>query len=871
MSIGYYDETTNDDYIFTKTHLNNEDTKNVFVNMTPHEKNQYIDKIKKETGKNFMDHPLRNYYERDILQFKNKLYKKEYTRSGEIEYLNSYCDNSNVANTVYKYKNTFRILTYNVHSFINSCNVFYRNNGKMTDIINFDKKTDNTKLVMQLLYLLDADIIGFQEFSPTIYDNSGFLRIRNFMDTYNKNKPGNAQNIKNYVISDCKNNDDKMAFFGNAVMSTHDINQKNVIKYDVFNNKNRKIDTRCFLQIKITYEENDIIFYNIHPSSEAENKSSKEQIFDFFKSIGKDTLNKNIIVVGDFNTDSPIIHNTIEQIGFFNVNKLLNLNSEDEYTGYHGTTIDYIYVSNHFLNHYTPVQTKILTVNISDHCPIIFDFKKKDKNYVNDSYKNILGRYYYDIGKIILLKEQNIMERLNNYYYQYEYIIKKALEFGEIVNLNDQTYLFHGTSSINFDNSNIPFEVTEELYNIKTVVPKSFTLLHYAGESFSNFYGTNDDHSFKRGIIYKIKENHKLPVLNLYKKISFNERAENRLSFYIELYNSIRAKLIDYNIFDNKELIESSDAFVIMRVLWILLMPIYLSITDTNGNDSYNKHLFYGTINSDFINADTTYINNSIKHKKTHSLWKNVELYEGLEVMIYDPIKFLEFVGVYYNGTFYSKNDWINDSPNIVTDFKNNQQSYLNKKLLLKIPDIRDTFTFPRLYAEKYMLQYLLYYLIYIIKLYQNTTFTNPIILNNIDNLLVNIFHRNHSINNFKSNTALNLILKDYMEQLDNVKYAEFITNPLIGGSYIDDNHIPKEHYVYKKSQFNVYEYLLDVLEKNIPDNTQNAHVLYIKNTLKKYFHNILQKIVVNIKPSKYYSKYQKYKTKYYNLLNKTN
>lgn len=763
-----YTPTTNNDYIFSKTHSNNEDMKNSFVNMTDKEKTQYIENFMKVTGQDFSQEsrPKSNeYFGKTIATFKNKLYEKEYTRPGEIEFLNVFCDDSVNPYIIPKDLDTFRLLSYNVHSFIKSCNVYLRNrNNAMTDTIQQNQPTDSTHEVIQFIKDCQCDVFGFQEFSPTLVDQDGFLRVRNFAQQFDE---------PDYVISDCLENGKIMKMFGNAIFSKTKINDKKTIPFQTLE------DIRCFIGGVITLGAQNINIFNIHPTSEATNKNDNEtQIKTFFSEISQQKKRTNVIVMGDFNTDRKDIHDFIVSQGFVNVNRLLNIISDQTHSGYHGTLIDYIYVSDTFLTNFTPQQLLIPNINLSDHYPLIFDFTLKNP-IIEATYHEIWKRYNTQISKLIKISENDTINKLKLYSYNFNHVLRKAVQFGEIINLSDKTYLFHGTSSINFDNTDIPFELNETLS-----VAKSFTLLHFAGESFSNYYGTNDIHSSKRGIIYKVKDGYTLPVINIFKKLLFHDRIDNRLDFYRELYAVIRNDLIERNIFTVSELIENGDPFDMMRALWLLMGPWYLGSTDYYSS-AYNKDLFYGTINSDFILADSAYLNKHITHSRSTDIWKGYEVYEGLEVMIYHPIKFLELVGVYYDGVMYDKQQWITEGPIIVGNLKASEEQYLKDNLLVKIPDIRDIFPkpFPRFYAEKYLVRYIKEYLRYIIALYNNPVYTRSDILSYTDKLLLNIFHRNSFIQQYHEMPALKILVHDFIEQLKNIRYAQFDSDIQFAGS----------------------------------------------------------------------------------------
>jgi len=823
-----YTPETHDDYIFSKSHANNEDTKELFVNMTKKEKEEYAKKFEELTKQNFSqsNRPKSNeYFGKTIGEFKNKLYPKEYTRKGEIEYLNVFCDESSNPKPIAKESNTFRLLSFNVHSFIKSCDVYSRNrNNAMTEVIQQNQPTDSTFEVIQFVKDCQCDLFGFQEYSPTIFKD-GFLKVGNFADQFD-------QPI-DYAISDCLNSGEEMKLFGNAIFSKYKMDNKKIISFPTSEG------TRCFISSTIKYAEQNINIFNIHPTSEGVNKNDNEhQIKSFFSEISQQKNKSNVIVMGDFNTSEPSIHDFIVSQGFVDINKLLNIMSDQTHSGYHGTLIDYIYVSNTFITNFTPQRLLIPQINLSDHYPFIFDFSPKDP-IIDATYHEIWKRYTSQITKLIKSSEDDTIKKLSLYSYNFKYMLNIASKFGEIINLSDKAFLFHGTSSINFDNSNVPFELSKDTYS----VPKSFTLLHFAGESFSNYYGTNDIHSSKRGIIYKVKDGYTLPVINIFKKLLFHERIDNRLNFYRKLYWEIRNHLIKENIFMDSELAENGDPFDIMRALWLLMGPYYLDTTDYY-SQGYNKDLFYGTINSDFILADSAYLNKHITHSKSTDIWKGYEVYEGVEVMIYHPIKFLEFVGVYYDGVMYNKEQWESQGPLIVGELKASEEAYLKENLMVKIPDIRDVFPapFPKFYAEKYLVRYIKEYLRYIFALYNDPTYIDPSVITYTNQLLLNIFHRNHFIQQYQTMPALKILIHDFMEQLKNIRYAQFDTDIQFAGTsckiisniyvairkFVMDIPVTNEYIDYSKQT------ILNYLNNNVTQSGGNSIVTKKKYVFKK-------------------------------------
>lgn len=306
-------------------------------------------------------------------------------------------------------------------------------------------------------------------------------------------------------------------------MSKYLLNDTTLYKYSVI-----KKDDRCFIESKIQINNIDIIVVNIHP--ESENKSlkinyNKDQIIHLFNTISSkyNINNIPIIIAGDFNTNDEDTHNIIRDMGFISVHKIYNNLDENAYSGYHGTLIDYIYLSYKFINLFKVTEFKIFNLESSDHYPLFFKFKLKEDYLISDLELN------YNLQK------NNCLSLMNNYTSNLLEIRKciidlkkfmKKYKYEDIVYIPEGIYLAHGTSSINFDNSDIPYEINSHSYT-----PKSFTLLNNPGESFMSWYGINDEISLKRLVIYKVKR--KIPILNLFKnEHNMQNRIKKRFKFY---------------------------------------------------------------------------------------------------------------------------------------------------------------------------------------------------------------------------------------------------------------------------------------------------------------------------------------------------
>lgn len=793
-NMNYVPNETND-YIFTKHGINNDDDNRSFPLKNDNEKKEYIETFNKLTNTNFVEkNRERDYYEYGIKNFRNKLYKDEYNRAGEIQHLNDFCSNSlDIYNApvIYKKNGAIRLMSFNIHAFIQSCNVYMKSsvNNNFTNVTDVTTNTISIKDVYKFLYKYDIDILGFQEYAPEFNDQT-YLKISSFMDDFNKNIPTNYSKFKDYIISDCKEKQKSLTFFGNAIFSTFGMIQKYSISYPVPNDK-----PRCFIGCQIeknnVYGAQKIYIFNIHPMSESVGKLNHTQINEFFDMLttNLDPYKTNIIVMGDFNTSEENIHSKIKERGYYSVHELFEPHNEYLYSGYHGTLIDYVYVSDKFLDNYSPQKFDIININLSDHYPILFDFVPKNK-IIELSLKETIRRYMWEYEKKIINKNLLTLDNLTNLIMnsnnKYDEILSIANKYGSIMNLHEGIYLAHGTTAINFNNSDIPFEISEEL-NKKDIpiVPKSFTLLHYPGESFSNYYGTNDKYNMKRLVIYKIKKT--LPLVNLYKAVTLNERTDKRINFYYDLYEAlIKSKYPNkfQSMIDKKW-----DPFTAMRILWAMINKVLLNITDTESG-VYNKNLYYGTINTDFIPSDTTYLKPIKNHAKTHPIFPDAELYEGIEIQIFTPEIFLDFVGVYYNNKFYPKDDWMNMGPGLTLKLKDDRSKYLKDNNLIDIPNIRDSNKFPIPYSIKYSRAYIYSYFNFIISLMTNSIFSNDKVLKDVEFLIKKILHDNDARQSIGEPYMINIILNDFFEQIANMQYNNYINieNGMIYGGSISNN-----------------------------------------------------------------------------------
>mgnify|MGYP001002719625 CR=1 FL=1 len=106
-------------------------TNNIFF-MNDNEMKEYIDNYNNSYNTKYDFKKVKDEIEY-IKQYPGKLYKQEYTREGENEYLNDFCNVDNNYDSTKK-ENTFRLLSFNIHSFIKSCSNFVRNQYNLFEL-----------------------------------------------------------------------------------------------------------------------------------------------------------------------------------------------------------------------------------------------------------------------------------------------------------------------------------------------------------------------------------------------------------------------------------------------------------------------------------------------------------------------------------------------------------------------------------------------------------------------------------------------------------------------------------------------------------------------------------------------------------------
>lgn len=746
---------------------------------------------------------------KDMKKYKNKLYSEEYTRTGEKDYNFDYCLNSKSIDKIKDIgfnknkEGEYSLLTYNIHAFIKQCSYI---NQKEDLSIN----SRNNKEIIEFINLLSPDIVFFQEYSPYYIEDNIELKLSNFFLEYNKKFTDNK--YEHFTTSNCSSPQSNSDYLGNFIMSKHNLN--NILLYKYRSN-------RCFIESKIQINDIDIIVLNIHPQSESRrNNYNKEQIIHFFNLISnKYNVNEvPIIIAGDFNTDNKDIHDNINNMGFISVHNIYNNLDNNIYSGYHGVLIDYIYISRKFTNIFKISDFKIFNLDSSDHYPLLFKFKIKEDYLIKDLELNFS------------LQRQNCYHLMSNYINISEirkFIIDlkmfmKVCNYENIVYIPKDIYLAHGTNKINFNDTNIPYEIDNKSY-----LAKSFTLLNNPGESFMSWYGINDEASLKRLLIYKVKR--KIPILNLVNtEKTLSDRLNKRFTFYQKLWTFYFERFS--KSFKSLEDISPEGGYRNFRIMFILQLLLNNTLFNhiNEENNLYNNELFYGTIVSDIIQNDFTF------EKKNTYIKQNYtdvhESYEGTEIQLFATSFFVDLVGVYYNNTFYTLDEWKHNSEAFVITVKNNKKIY-PKELNFRIKD-----HFPT-NIEKYniIINSLIMYQHFITKLLLNQTYYSEVNNTNYNNMYLNIININSWLNIDKDNIIFNNLVNDFIVNLLNVNVVYNNFNKLDNIHIKNDSKIDFDTFSIRQNNI-FYTNMLDQYNLYI----QNLYTLSTNNLVKFFYLIIL-------------------------------
>jgi endonuclease/exonuclease/phosphatase family metal-dependent hydrolase len=508
----------------------------------------------------------------DMKSYKNKLYKKEYTRHGEIQHIENFCLNStydkNMLNIPPKKDNVVRLISYNIHSSIQTCNIYETTDTGYFQNTVTDNDTNNTFNIITFLKDIDADIMCFQEYSPISTYIEKAYRLKNFMNLYNQYGKYQGKHIQSYISTflddaslEIKN---LQTFLGNMIMSNMKLYEGG--SFNTFSKYNSE-GKRGHVYSKINLFGNDVYVFCVHPSAEGnpfiqynlnntnktsldydnttkDNKVHIDGILEFIKNNLKlDPKSIPIIIAGDFNTDKKDHLKCFDDNYFINSKSVYNDTDEYKFTGYHEAYIDNIFLSYGFMSLYQINFSHVLNIGYSDHFPILMEIQKKDEKYIKqfESFSKARG----DLFSPLLTSDLNtyIQESIKSNFVNYEKFLVENNYHNSIVIVPKGTYLIHSTNAIAFPNWDVkPFELQEDKHPETNLWTKSTVLAHTPIESFSGYYGHLDEISMKRFVIYKVKRD--LPLLNLY---NFNNNSTNiqtrhlaRMDFYKNLLHFIK-------------------------------------------------------------------------------------------------------------------------------------------------------------------------------------------------------------------------------------------------------------------------------------------------------------------------------------------
>lgn len=319
------------------------------------------------------------------------------------------------------------------------------------------------------------------------------------------------------------------------------------------------------------------------------------------------------------------------------------------YTGYHGTYIDHIFVSYGFLSKYTITDYDVYNINLSDHMPIMMDFKKNDIDDKKKSYE-------------LIMSNENKKKQINSISIKFNNLINldnifvDIRQFMNIFNYNNITILPKGSYIVHGTNVEMPYEINDNQLN----ATMSFTHMFFPGESFMSRYGSFDPNSFKRILCFKTTRD--IQMLNLYNtNMIMQTRYDTRHNFlinFIKFINQKYGKIFDLehreNNSDMNEHYQLINQIVMSNILYHYID--YSKIDDVHA--MYNKDIFYGIIISDMVANDYSNESKVKNNKKTFTYYKNHELYEGIEIQLFFPKFFTKLEYVYYKGILYHIDDY---------------------------------------------------------------------------------------------------------------------------------------------------------------------------------------------------------------------
>jgi len=790
-----------------------------------------------------------------IKTYPGKLYKTEYSRVGEVEYLNDFCDVDNFYN-YQKKNNTFRLVSFNIHSFIESCKNFKRDeNGIFVEIndksnINFNSR-DN---VLDMFRQLNPDILALQEYSPSVVD--GKIELEGFKTDYIRNVDSAMKNLSIYSghigLSKTYEPTKKDTFLGNLILTRYDI----LKRYNLSTPNKVNTDPRPFLITLLDVSGEKVLVVNIHPVAEyGDEAKEKSENFKQIKTVidlistKYNTTSDCIIVCGDFNNHHKYLIEYMQSKLFIQSNSLYEPIGL-QYTGYHGSYLDHIFISLGFLKKFSIVDHSVVKVNFSDHYPVFLDFRKRDENYM-ESLEETVSRYNYSIRAVMNYDYINELRFSTGKFNNSELVIKKDIlklldeKMNTLINLDsvqqiiskrvvtipEGIYLGHGTDFIlpsgKYDGF-FELSLNEQDFKSKPEVPLSFTMLNLPNESFMSWYGVDTEISFKRLLVYKTTKTVKL--VNLYDcGETLNERVSCRLRDYLKLYTEY-AKVIGLPEISSKGFEESPIGFDVMRVLWIIMNhQILLHINKVD--DRYNPNMVYGFVLADTIANDFALFKKNINHSNTVPYWRTNELYEGVEIQMFAHHFCTEFAGVFYNTRFYNPQEWKDEYSKIF-----DSTTIERKRLKISKPlSFRSSPQPSNKQKNKIIKRNIIAFMSFIIE-YIESPYYSQEIEKKSGQVLKQIFNHNDDRIKFKEPYTINVLLNDFLLCIINAKYFYCMLSTCSNLKIIPTDFTKDNVYEYSNGYEEVYKsfmyYLIKKSKALQPSTMYNLQKKVIKQVI---------------------------------------
>jgi len=781
---------------------------------------------------------------------KNKLervvYENQYINS--YNYLNNFCIRTNTLNDEHylkKYKtldDEYSLLSYNIHNFVKSCNSLENYNGE----IKYNDDNDNNEEIISynkiknMINIINPDIIGFQEYSPLLLEND---KVLNFWE-----EDFNKEYI--YEINNCDCNNYKKKYLCNSL--TLSINKRiktklikgilEPIYYNFYKNmefKKYNMKTkRPYIISKININGKKLYIINIHPIS-IKNAQYLSEINNLSKYLFKlNENNKNFILFGDFNSKYFVIENNFEKnkLHLINILNLLDPEADKKFSSYYGLgMIDHILVSDHFFYDFIPISINILKVNYSDHLPVLFKFKPRTNDNINN-YLNYDGfiKYYSQIINVRYNDDIyiNLCKNINSNEYIQKNNEKKNLEI-ELTKLIELK-----KKKIEIENSIENLDKNDEIKEIKEIDEKINRITQHINEI--NKYITpilTDLNNKKKEIkdnILKIFENVRIGyiyyVLKKFLSIIYKSHPEN-INYYKDFNEDNYDKINFNNTYNN-------------TLKSLILKDIYIA----HGiSDWLNPHKYY--------NNDKYIFENYINEGETIN--KPFELDENNEI-IASSFNILGNITESYHPFYYKSI---------------NKRFYLFKiKNKLKVLNLYSSTEIKKTGMRIFFYKYILIFCKFFFK--------------NINNLLDLDFKLNkyNILSNLVGLTAklLQIIFVPFYMLIDNGNKNHF-SNEIFYGILINDvmNSLNKDLNIYS-NYFNNYKGILHNLELYIPYPIKflsfdyvyyNSKIYSINDWLKNYNNLYINQYNIIFEKIKYKNEIEhknlNYLKSYYNSLSK--